>query len=275
MQIVHSFSKSAQARFLAATIALLGTGVAMSAPITLQVTVNNLSPNDGTLLTPLWFGVHDGTFDLYDRGAPISAELERLAEDGNTAPLVGAFGAAPGGFVDGVIFGSAGPIPPVTSASETVTFDFGANPSAFFSYASMVIPSNDAFIANGNPTVHSLFDSAGEFVGLDFIVFGTEVLDAGSEVNDEIPENTAALAQTVPDTGVAENGTIELHPGFIPGGNVLTAIPNGDFTQDEFQVVRIRVEQVDVGQVPAPAIWLLLGVGALAWVTRGQQPRIA
>lgn len=245
-------------QLLVGLLAVLGTGMATAAPINLRVTVENLAPGGGNLLTPLWFGFHDGTFDLYDRGAPISAELERLAEDGNAAPLIGAFAGAPGGFVDGLVFGPGpGPFTPGSSGSETLSFDFGATPSAFFSYASMVIPSNDAFIANGNPLALPLF-GAGGFLGVDIIVLGSQVLDAGSEVNDEIPANTAALGQTVPDTGVVENGTIELHPGFMPGGNILTAFPNADFTQPGYEIARIRVEQI-----PEPAAWLLLGGGLL------------
>ena len=56
-----------------------------------QVTIENLAPATGNFLTPFWVGFHDGTFDLYDVGAAASAELERVAEDGNTAPLADGF----------------------------------------------------------------------------------------------------------------------------------------------------------------------------------------
>lgn len=64
-----------------------------AAAVQVRVTVENLSPTGGTLLTPVWVGFHDGTFDLYDRGGVASPALERLAEDGNTAPLSAAFAA--------------------------------------------------------------------------------------------------------------------------------------------------------------------------------------
>ena len=68
-----------------------------------QVTIENLAPADGNFLTPAWVGFHDGTFDVYDLGAPASAALERLAEDGNTEPLSDGFhgtalGAVPVGY---------------------------------------------------------------------------------------------------------------------------------------------------------------------------------
>jgi hypothetical protein len=52
-------------------------------------------------------------------------------------------------------------------------------------------------------SAHAIFDEAGNFIGADFIVLGSNVLDAGSEVNDEIPANTAFFGQMAPNTGVA------------------------------------------------------------------------
>jgi hypothetical protein len=49
----------------------------------LTITVENLAPPMGTVVTPLWFGFHDGSFTIYRDGAPASAALERLAEDAN------------------------------------------------------------------------------------------------------------------------------------------------------------------------------------------------
>lgn len=37
-----------------------------SEPIEVRVTVENLSPDAGTFLTPAWVGFHNGEFDLYD-----------------------------------------------------------------------------------------------------------------------------------------------------------------------------------------------------------------
>lgn len=49
---------------------------------------------------------------------------------------------------------------------------------------------------------------------------GSDVLDAGTEVNDELPENVAFLEQSSPNTGVDENGVVEIHPGFSALGMV-------------------------------------------------------
>jgi len=107
----------------------------------------------------------------------------------------------------------------------------------------MIIPSNDFFIANGNERLHPIFDEMGNFIGADFIVFGSNVLDAGSEVNDEIPGNTAFFGQQAPNTGTSENGVVTLADGFMPNGNILSdpMFANADFTAEGFQVARIRV----------------------------------
>lgn len=260
---------------LAASSALALAPAASAA--TLKITVDNLAPDKGTFLTPAWFGFHDGSFDLYDRGAPVTAGLERLAEDGDVSFLSAEFEAAGGGG-QGAIAGLAetpGPIDPGESTSFTVDLEASAASSRYFSYASMVIPSNDFFIANGNPLAHRIFDDAGGFLGVDFVVTGVQVLDAGSEVNDELAETTAFFGQSSPNTGTAEDGGVELAAGFIPDGRILSSsdFANADFTVPGYEVARFRVELVaeDVAAVPEPGLALgLLALGGLMW-GRGQR----
>lgn len=106
----------------------------------------------------------------------------------------------------------------------------------------MVIPSNDAFVANGNPKAHRLFTKNGRFVAQDFTISGAKVLDAGTEVNDEIPENTAALAQAAPNTGVAEGGTVGAHAGLDTAGNILAARSAADFTATGYDIARVEFD---------------------------------
>ena len=218
------------------------------------VTIENLAPLGGTFLTPVWFGVHNGDFDLYDRGSPATPALERLAEDGDTANLSQEFLSSENGTIEGVV--SETPIAPGETVTATFNLDGTLDTSRFFSYASMVVPSNDAFIANGNPLANPLFNEEGKFLGADFIVAGSQVLDAGTEENDELEANTAFFGQESPDTGVDENGVVELHPGFIEGGRILSedgttpntpdgGFSNADFTTADYQVARITVSIVD------------------------------
>ena len=107
--------------------------------------------------------------------------MEALVEDGDTAPLTASFAnLAPTG-VDTTLVSDG---PPPLEPGESVSFELDVDSSnQYFSYASMIIPSNDAFIANGNPLAHEIFDDAGNFLGADFLVLGNEVLYFVTEVN--------------------------------------------------------------------------------------------
>ncbi|MEO0970583.1 MAG: spondin domain-containing protein [Cyanobacteria bacterium J06639_18] len=224
--------------------------------VEVTVTVENLAPENGTLLTPLWVGFHDGSFDTYDRGRPASAGLESLAEDGNTSLISSEFISSGAGTVDGTITApggaTPGPIDTGETTSLTFTLDRSLASSRFFNYAAMVLPSNDAFIANGNPEAFEIFDENGNFLGADFVVRGNQVLDAGTEVNDEAENSTAFFGQSTPNTGTDENGVVTIHPGFEDGGRILSEprFANADFTADGYEVARITITTTDVEQVP-------------------------
>ncbi|MDY6804204.1 MAG: spondin domain-containing protein [Cyanobacteriota bacterium] len=215
------------------------------ANVPVRVIVENLtSEGEGSILSPTWVGFHDGGFDTYDGGRPASPGIEQIAEDGNPATLVQEFALSPFGTVDGAV-GDA-PILPGQIVTEGFVIDSDSPDSRYFNYASMVIPSNDAWIANGNQTEHRLFDD-GEFGPISFVVRGDRVLDAGTEVNDEVPANTAGLAQATPDTGEDENGVIAPHPGHRgsvgnPGGSKSILDGDfGDFTAPNYRLARISV----------------------------------
>ena len=123
----------------------------MDNQVNLEITVENLAPNEGTLISPVWLGFHDGNFDLFDLDASASTAIERIAEDGNTDPLVADFDKASAGLVQEVITSPSGPIPdffPGDIVSSTFTIDSSLPTNQYISYASMVLPSNDALIGN-------------------------------------------------------------------------------------------------------------------------------
>ena len=88
-------------------------------------------------------------------------------------------------------------------------------------------------------------------------VMGTSVRDYGTEVNDEIPANTAFLAQAAPNTSTTENRVVTIQPGFIaPGlGAILdaTSIPpsvpvtftSTDFSESVYRLGEISKSVVD------------------------------
>ncbi len=277
------FSRHQVALAAAMSLGAMTTMATAASAATLKVTIENLAPINGTLLTPAWVGFHDGTFDLYNLGESLDGfpGVEELVEDGNNEPLTAAFAASHPNGVQGTLLSDG---PPPLEIGESTSFLFDVDPSnQYFSYAAMVLPSNDAFIANGNQLAHEIFDDAGNFLGADFIVLGSEVNDGGTEVNDELESSTAFLGQAAPDTGTVEGGVVTFHPGFIDGGRILTTTDsspfNGlplnftgaDFTAPDYQVARIRVEQVDV---PEPGTVLgLMAVGG--WVAIGRKRKQA
>ncbi len=252
---------------LAATLALAG-GLLTSAPaahaVALKITIENLAPTGGTLFTPLWVGLHDGSFDLFDAGSAASMEVERLAEDGNPGPLSTLFSSG----MQGVIFGPGiGPgSPPIFGPGGSGEIVLNLAPGAtdlYLSFAAMLLPSNDAFFANDNPTAYHVV-SGGSVNAQSVVILGSQIWDAGTEVNTEAPADTPVLGQTVADTGMPEGGVVALHGGFNLGGNILTAFPNADFTAPGYQIARISIRQV-----PEPATLALLAGGlGIAAMTR-------
>ncbi|MGB7327795.1 MAG: spondin domain-containing protein [Rubripirellula sp.] len=219
----------------------------------LQITVENLSDDGGLAQTPFWVAAHDGTFDLGDPGQPASAfgGLELIAEEGDVSGLVDRFAAegvgngavitAPGGFTGA----------PVFEAGEIVTQDLTVDDTTatpFFSFASMVIPSNDAFIANLDATAIRLFDVDGDFLGPQtIVVYGSQIWDAGTEVND--PAGGAAFA-TAGGTSADEGGVIALHPGLADF--VGESVPTGETLAKAFGA-NTPIARITISRASAPA----------------------
>ncbi|MEM7230475.1 MAG: spondin domain-containing protein [Planctomycetota bacterium] len=226
------------------------------------VTITNNAPENGTFQTPVWVGFHNGQFDSYDGGTfadtlPIdgSDAIERLAEDGTTGPISDDFDELVRRGAQATVASrfESPPFAPGERASSL--FRLRSNRNRYFSYVSMVLPSNDFFVANGGPTSHEIFDAQRNFVGESFVVPGTLVDDAGTEVNDELPENTAFFGQQAPNTGIDENDVISTGLGgarpvtsFIPGGPILSTpeFANADFLAPGYETLGFRFTEIDL-----------------------------
>lgn len=226
----------------------------------IRITVENLSPEGGTVLTPFWFGVHDEGFDLFEIGETASEGLERIAEDGTFMTIAEELVAADPEGLGGIVTGAAGPI----ATEETASVNVGIADSTdtrFLSLAAMLLPSNDAFV--GTEEEIALYDEAGDFLGTQTITFlGTDVLDAGTEVNTEM--DAAFINQGQNDDGIEEGGVIAAHPGFngslgLPDPEFEQIILGGtnafgefidpviaDFTQPGAQIAAVTIEEVIV-----------------------------
>ncbi len=222
----------------------------LMASLPIQISIENLSPIGGLAVTPLWVGVHNGNFELGREGRPASefGGLEDLAEEGITAGIGNRFDATTQG-VDATIgapggFAGAPVIEPGESAIQILTVN-DTRSNRYLSYASMLIPSNDAFFANLNARQFEIFDRGGNFRGpITIDIFGSQIWDAGTEVNN--PQGGAAFS-TEGGSSVDENGTIRRLSNL--NNFIGTGLPTGSTLQSAFRsetpLFRITVSRAD------------------------------
>jgi hypothetical protein len=175
MRLIKSFCAAA----IVATLPL----ASHAAVVQLTVKVENLAPQNGVSFAPLRVGFHSGVFDAFNIGEVAGPAIVSVAEGGSGADWFPAFAAADPGAVTGTVLPNpAGPLLPAASGEQTFTIDTDVNP--FFTFAAMVIPSNDFFIGNDSPTGLRLFDGSGNLLINHIVQRARDVWDAGSEVFD-------------------------------------------------------------------------------------------
>jgi len=258
----------------AATLTLAGAAHAVD----VKVTLTQLAPAGGVGIAPLWVGFHNGSFDSFDAGYAASLGIERAAEDGNAAQLRTIFAATASGGVQGALPGP--PAFPGAVRSLTLNGVDVAGANRYFSYAAMVVLSNDFFIGNDNSTQ---FDLSGLANGgkLTLMVGGAgHVWDAGTEANDfrySLANGAFGIGggQTSANQGTDEHGFVHLVTGnpytsfagqdLVPTGYQWGAL---DFSsQGAFARVDIEVLAAPVPE-PATAVMLLTGLGLAGFVVR-------
>lgn len=263
-----------QKALIALAVAALGATAAHAADV--KVTLTQLTPAGGVGIAPLWVGFHNGSFDAFDAGYAASLGIERAAEDGSAAQLSTIFGTTASGGIQGTL-----PGPPAFSGdvrSLTLTGLDLAGANRYFSYAAMVVLSNDFFIGNDNATQFDL-SSLGQGGKISLLVGGAgQVWDAGTEVNDfQYSLANAAFGigggQTSPNQGTDEHGVVHLVTGnpylsFASQGLVPTGYQWGnlDFSN---QGAFARVD-IEVSAVPEPSTYamLLAGLGFAGFIAR-------
>ncbi len=211
-----------------------------------QITIQNVSPN---VLSPAFFGSHDGGWDVFDVGAAASAAIEAVAEAGDPT-LLTADAMAAASVLDHAVAGAA-PLMTGQSASVTLTADL-AHP--WLSFASMMGVSNDGFIGGAiGDGVIDLFPGGVPFNGV-LVLTHEDVWDAGTEVNDESAMSVGALGGL---GGIDENGVItQPHAGILGIGDIPVSY---DWVPGDVAVITI---------VPEPAALALLGVAGLFLIRR-------
>lgn len=154
-----------------------------AALVNLTITVENLAPANSIAFAPLRVGLHGGTFDAFNLGQAAGAPIVSVAEGGSGADWFPTFAAAdPTAVLGSVLPSPAGPLLPGGVGSASFVVDTSVNP--YFTFAAMVVPSNDFFIGNDAPTEYQLFDALGNLRITTITQLAREVWDAGSEVFD-------------------------------------------------------------------------------------------
>ncbi len=137
-----------------------------------EITISNLTR--GQTFTPILVASHSKHVKLFELGEAASVELSQLAEDGAVAPMKSILESDPR---VGDVNNSGGLLKPGESVVVMVDAHYGARR---ISLASMMIPTNDAFIALNGVKVPR---------GHRTVTYQSVAYDAGSEMNDELCDN--------------------------------------------------------------------------------------
>lgn len=245
-------------------VVLAGTGTALAASfasaqsVEIEVTVQNLAPTNSVTFAPLRVGFHNGTYDAFNEGETATAPIISIAEGGSGSDWFPAFGAAdPTATLGTVISDPAGPLLPGATASAVFTVDASLN--RFFTFASMVVPSNDHFIGNDSATQYELFDNSGNLLINNITQFGSDIWDAGSEVND--PANAAFLVGGNNGDRIADNGTVEFD---FEGLDLFNGLETAaGYTFDRQFGANDAIYSISFAVVPAPGVTGLFAAGGL------------
>ncbi len=248
---------------VALALAVVVTSTARAVDI--RVTIENLSGPTGIGFSPLVVAGHNGSVDIFNNGAAASAGVEGVAELGSPPTVLGEIAAMQASAVMGVVANADNTMSPLLpGAKQSVVLSLDPVNNRYFSYISMAVPSNDAFIGNDDPLARELFDAGGNFVGQNFTLTGNRIWDAGTEVNGL----TGALFIQGQDGSLspAENGVV--HPADLAAlfGLFVGQTTGPGYIFSGGPSAETPIASVSFAVVPEPASITLFALGALGLV---------
>lgn len=233
---------------------LAGAAVA-SAATSIEITFTSTGPVG---FAPIAAFFHTNRVPLFTPGAAASSALETLAEVGNPGPLLGTAPAGANSGTNGAPFGAGSSISFVVSVDDINTS---------FSYAAMLLPSNDWFIGNSMERDITALLNAANGTSLMFDV--STVWDAGTELEDfafsagnplfGIPAGDAGA-------GTAQNGVVSALSGSNPFGTFASQPVGFDSSSLNFSGGPVGTFTLTV--VPEPSTSLLGVAGVLGLLAR-------
>ncbi len=232
------------------------------------VTIENLAPTDSVSFAPFRLGFHSDVFDAFDEGGTPTAPIISIAEGGSGSDWFPAFESADPTAVTGSV-ANGGPAVPAGNAgvgnafSSTAsnTFRVDTDVNRFFTFATMVVPSNDLFI--GNDEAIELFDASGNLLVNTISQTGASIWNAGSE--QAIAANGAFNVAGNNGDRVDENGVVEFSFSELSVFDGVTTPAAYDFDSSLVvaggEIYRISFSAVTVPEPSSLAMLSLCGVG--------------
>ncbi len=172
-----------------------------------EVEITNITR--GQTFTPILVVAHDPDISLFQLGQPALPELAELAESGATGPLEALLGTLRDVGDTSASTGLLGP-----GETTTVTVEAGGKFN-HISFAAMLIPTNDTFVAIDTVRIPQ-GNQRKEVFGIAY--------DAGSEANDQNCDN-------MPGPRCGGEGASEpadSDEGYVYVGNGFHSLPQGD-----------------------------------------------
>jgi len=163
-----------------------------------EVSIINITK--GQTFTPQLVFTHKKLLSLFTLGQPASMPLELLAEGGDTLPLTEYIEGTPNKV------GEVKTVPDLLAPGQTVTFEIsGHHRHYYLSFASMLLPTNDTFVAL----------SAMKLPKKGSVSYFATAYDAGTEKNDQ---NCAYIPGPLCG-GEAHSEVSDMDEGYVYIGN--------------------------------------------------------